>query len=286
MKKFIAGFAVGATMLAGAGQALAYFEDLHLIRSIYTSTGQKEVGSDLGLGLSTTALTPYNVTWPGQPNPAGTSTGVTALTPDYRGDLVSLSDFDAGLPTLRVAYWAHDAANRDFYATGFLTTGYGGTDGDGLGLLGLKQNTADATYNTTQNFYNTGATATTVVKDRLTLGSYWKTFEKGAETSVGSMNANLTAQSFEMTLSLAALQTNGYVDQLLYYFDYNGSQSTKQGVEVAVIRTFLTSDGTTIDLNGTKIATVINPSAVPIPAAGWLLGSGLLALIGIRRRNG
>jgi hypothetical protein len=28
----------------------------------------------------------------------------------------------------------------------------------------------------------------------------------------------------------------------------------------------------------------VNP--VPIPAAVWLLGSGLLGLIGIRRRNG
>jgi hypothetical protein len=56
-------------------------------------------------------------------------------------------------------------------------------------------------------------------------------------------------------------------------------------VEKGVIRTFLTSDGTTIDLNGYNFATVINPSAVPIPGSVLLLGSALLGLFGIRRKR-
>lgn len=30
---------------------------------------------------------------------------------------------------------------------------------------------------------------------------------------------------------------------------------------------------------------IVNPSAVPVPAAVWLMGSGLMALVGIGRRR-
>jgi hypothetical protein len=95
----------------------------------------------------------------------------------------------------------------------------------------------------------------------------------------GSMGDNLKNDSFEMTVSLADLATVGYVDQYLYYFDYDGAGGDKAGVEVAVIRTLL---------DGNQIMTVINPGsapAVPVPAAVWLLGTGLVGLVGIRRRK-
>lgn len=270
MKKFIASVAAGALMLVGASQAMAYFEDLHLIRSIYTTTGAVEVGSDLGAGVETFKVAPNYVP-------------PTTPLNQFRGDVISLSEFDGPLSSLRVAYWSHDEANRDFYATGFLTTAFGGTDLDGLNMLGKKESTGNSTMNGTQRLYGGFGTSKVIVNPKTTIDSYWNAFEKNG-TVTGLFASNLAADSAEMTLSLAALQTEGYVDQLLYFFNYNGSGTTVQGVPIAVIRTFLTTDGRTIDLAGNKLATVINP--VPIPAAGWLLGSGLLALIGIRRRNG
>jgi hypothetical protein len=70
--------------------------------------------------------------------------------------------------------------------------------------------------------------------------------------------------------NLAALNApgNGYVDQWLYY--YGNPTSAGTGVQLFKIRT--NEDGTTD----------INP--VPIPATVYLFGSGLLGLIGIRRR--
>ncbi len=284
MKKFIATIAAGA-MIFTAGQALAFFEDYKLIRSIYTSAGAVEVGSDLGDFSPTTALTPWEVTWPGQPYPAGTSTGVRIPPALYVGDLIPLSTFDGSLSTLYVAYWGHGMADQDFYATGLLTTPYSGTDNDGMTMLGRKQSTADSIFNDVQRYYSLSSSIATSTVDRNNSASYYKKFDSSVNGS-GRMGNNLKNDSFEMTLSLADLLSRGYVDQLLYWFDYNDSNSNVNANPVAVIRTFLTTDGRTIDLAGDKLATVINPSAVPIPAAGWLLGSGLLALIGIRRRNG
>ena len=75
--------------------------------------------------------------------------------------------------------------------------------------------------------------------------------------------------------SLADLATVGYVDMFLY--DYYMNVLVK-GVDPStdysgVLRLY--ADG----------STVLNPTVVPIPGAAILLGSGLLGLVGIRRRN-
>jgi hypothetical protein len=82
-------------------------------------------------------------------------------------------------------------------------------------------------------------------------------------------------------ISLADLATKGYVDQFLYYFATpNSNAASSTGVKVATIRTKLNTNNI--------ITTEINPVSqvtTPIPAAAWLMGSGLLGMIGIRRKN-
>jgi hypothetical protein len=39
------------------------------------------------------------------------------------------------------------------------------------------------------------------------------------------------------------------------------------------------------DFTNTYEGAIINPSAVPVPAALWLFGSGLLGLVGVARRR-
>jgi hypothetical protein len=36
---------------------------------------------------------------------------------------------------------------------------------------------------------------------------------------------------------------------------------------------------------GGSVGLVVNPTAIPVPAAIWLFGSGLLGLVGIARRK-
>lgn len=87
--------------------------------------------------------------------------------------------------------------------------------------------------------------------------------------------------------SLTSLNSAGTLGQSLgfYSFSQNGgagfTQSTKARYENAygVASWLLASDGS---LNYSVAAA---PSAVPVPAAVWLLGSGLVGLVGVARRR-
>ncbi len=73
--------------------------------------------------------------------------------------------------------------------------------------------------------------------------------------------------------NLSALNTvGGYVDQYLYYYGSNPDLGG-QGTAVAKIRT--NADGST---------TLSSLAPTPIPAAIYLFGSGLVGLVGMRRK--
>ncbi|BBO68366.1 hypothetical protein DSCA_22960 [Desulfosarcina alkanivorans] len=76
--------------------------------------------------------------------------------------------------------------------------------------------------------------------------------------------------------SLASLAIDGQVDIYLYQYDGN---TLNTGFDAATDYAAMVS----IFDNGDVVLNA--PSAVPVPAAVWLLGSGLLGLIGIRRKN-
>jgi hypothetical protein len=88
----------------------------------------------------------------------------------------------------------------------------------------------------------------------------------------------------EATISLSALTSGNHeVMSSLYYFHYVNVELA--GTLVAFIRTYMTAgaDGDYATLGDNFIGTEIK--AVPVPAAVWLLGSGLLGLFGIRRKS-
>lgn len=234
-------------VLTLAGQAAAYFEEGHLIRVVYDKTGAgKEVATDLidVTGWKTAANFPINQVVGGGPA------------------AWNLSMFPGkDLADLNVAYYAIIASSIDSWNSGPAT--------------GQTATRTFASYNgaatNVRNYYQTlTATAGTVVGENSETNSYWKLMDKNG-VGIGSF-ASWIWEGLGHA-NLADLATVGYVDQTLYFYDT--SAVNNRGLNVAVLRTM--ADGSTI----------INPTSgpvVPVPAAAWLLGSGLIALVGIRRR--
>ena len=116
--------------------------------------------------------------------------------------------------------------------------------------------------------YSTAASgASMVTLASSSANSYWQSLNLSG-TSVGQFATYVNQVSEK---NLAALASTGYVDQYLYYYPKATNGTNGSGVAIADVRTF--ADGHT------------EISAVPIPAAIWLLGSGLIGLVGIRRRE-
>jgi hypothetical protein len=273
MKK-LAVLAVAAMLVFSlAGQAAAYFEDSHLIRTIYDTTSTTEIGSDLGLK----ALTTYGAYWPPSPN-------------DLVGDLVAKSQFSGGLADLRVAYYAKNFATTDVWATGFGSAapatnppGAFTTDGDALQMGNRKWSNINGAITLVASYYDDGGTSTYVAAKTFANAYYQKLDLNGV--SLGSLAGSLNGTAyFELEVSLIDLITQRYVDQILYFF--NTPDSVTYGLEVATIRTYLDPGVDKIFGNADdKIGTMINPNPVPVPGSVLLLASGLLGLFGFRKKR-
>jgi hypothetical protein len=136
----------------------------------------------------------------------------------------------------------------------------------------------------------TGTQSATLTNTNVTtLSSNVNTFFKNINTLYGSSNTNavngyddgsITSDGLLSPKSwISASYSNGALlgqSQTMYLFATNGAGLSKQSNAYV---------GGTISISTAGLITVTNASAVPLPAAVWLLGSGLLGLVGIGRRR-
>ncbi|MGD9505111.1 MAG: hypothetical protein AB7W37_09365 [Syntrophobacteraceae bacterium] len=257
MKKYLSALLVAAVAVFGAvSQAAAYFEQGNLIRVVYSNDGTTEVATDLGTYNATTLAAATNVS---------------------AGEVSSLlSNFASGttLSDLYVAYYINDiySAGTNPDGTGVYTSGVNDTQSNTKSQY--QQFNSAAKSNTVYYQSLLGTTSDlgsgTVVGNSANLNSYY-TAMIAAGTKAGMFTGFITTQSGEANLGGGSVD---YVDMYLFY--YSKPTSSGSGSIVATVRTYITSDG--------AMYTVINPQAVPIPGALWLLGSGLLSLLGVRRK--
>lgn len=209
MKKLFSVITAAAVLMVSlTGNALAYFEDNHLIRIVYQTNGNVELASDLG--LFTDVL------------------GGTAGP----GDAFSLSQFSgAGYADLQVAYVVGGFSASQWYLSG--AVGQAPVSGTNKGT-GLK-----SAWLGVDSYY--GSAASTVSKDKTNVSSYYDNMDLGG-AAVGKFNNFYTTGMGEA--NLADLATVGYVDQAIYNFPNGTLNSPLAGVQAATIRTM--ADGTTV----------------------------------------
>lgn len=251
MKKKMITLLAGAMMtIAMAGSAMAAFTDQSLVRVIYDTTSSTEIATNLGT-ISTLV---------------GTSNNTITANPFL------LSDFGAtaSLANLRVGYFVVGTAGVSSYAANSLTTTY---------MAPAKLTTFQSYGNSTISYYNSLGTADKIVASQTFTNSYFSDFNKPNVGSYGTtiFNGNVSSAPVTTTgeTSLAALAASSPINMSLY--QYAGqARAYAQGNQALTIA--LNADGTTT-INATSA-----PAATPIPAAAYLLGSGLLGMVGIRRK--
>jgi hypothetical protein len=241
---------VAVLMLGISGQAMAAFtQDGELIRVVFSSAGVYETATDLG---SVTALT--------------TNTGANVVYNTNNFDLAALGGTSTAADSYVVYFSTAASPNRAWVSGSTSLTTMTGVKSAYSGFAG-GAHSAEGLY----SVQGGGATQVTVLMSDP--ASFWTQLTNSG-SGIGNMKGYVAASSGVATTSLADLTTVGYVDQKLFYFASASGIGNTTGVQVATIRTF--ADGHT-ELNP------VTP-AVPIPAAVYLLGSGLLGLVGIRRK--
>lgn len=243
MKKKMIALLAGALMtVAMAGNALAYFEQDHLIRVVYDKAAMTEVATDLGKVQDIIAAA--------KNGPITLGAGADS----YLGSALASSS----LSNLNVAYYSVNVANKDLYLS---------SKADTQSLSGTTSWTAgsSAIANTLGKYASLGGSTVTVGMGDT--ASYWAKLD-GSGTKVGKFNTFYSVANGEM--NLAALATGSEVKQNLFF--WNNPNTTVAGVKQGLTIKTLSTGGTEV-------------SNVPVPPALFLMGSGLLGLVGIRRKK-
>ncbi len=251
---------VALLMLGVSGKAMAAFSEGDLIRVVYSGTGSgTEYATDLGNFSSLTA--------PGSGAYLNDTTDTVSLS---QAGATSWSNANVGYFIMSSTL---NSGNGAAWTSGPTT---GATAAPGQFWSGFQLNAS-----TVLPYYNSIAVGNNASSLQSNASSYW-TNMNGAGYAVGTMGTYLdqTVPGNTAEMNLAALSTTGYVNQMLYYYGAtpDGSTTDIKGTAVASLETLVNSSG--------QLVTVLagTPSPTPIPAAVYLFGSGLLGLIGLRRK--
>ncbi len=255
MKKVL-GIVLGFTLvLAVAGQAAASFEGGNLLVSIY------KPGQELGL-----------------------ETQIDVDTYDFAGALddvvgsFSLGDFNPGTNWADLYVGIYGAEGKVNSTMEFMATKLDYAPAINAAAFG----TAESGMGSVNGYYDAKDTN----NDGKALGlpgdadSYYQKMDLGTTPGkYANLNNGYVGLGLQGEANLGALSTtDGYVDMYLYKIVKSGRSAVlapgNHGEAYqAVIR--LTPDGDVI----------VNPSAVPVPGAVLLFGTGLLGFFGIRRKK-
>ena len=271
MKKLITGIVMAVFLtFAVAGQAMAYFEngsfDGKLVQFIYTEVDGKYSDNEVGTDL----FTDKELSFP---------------TYDFTGSSIVLDTKDAS------TFLDHFTTTSDWadLSVGYYSTTYSYMTGESHRYVAM----------TTPDFFEIGswssiagssvylstkygAEGTPVVVGPTSHAHSYDHLMNSDSTSPGcyaDFSNDYLANVGEANLGALNAGAGSYVD--MYLFEAMG-ESWLDGDFVT--DTYRATMRIGIDDVG-NLYTTMTPNVVPIPGAVWLLGSGLLGLVGIRRRK-
>jgi len=182
----------------------------------------------------------------------------------YNANPFTTSMLGTGFADLYVGYFVYNGSATQAWTSGPLT---GQTSANRQGSN--YQSAAASVLSYYQGLAGGTSQATGV---ETVTGSYVNKMDLGNNTGTNGLMGGLFTAANNADTSLAALTGSTYVDSVLYY--YSAANGAGAGLNIATIETL--ANGTT--------QLISNVSSVPIPAAIYLLGSGLVGLVGMRRK--
>jgi hypothetical protein len=247
-------------VFAVAGQAAAFFEKGNLVQVVYKDS-DKETLTDL---LNTTT---FNWNTPGTTilTAAGTFPGFTAPFSALSGSFFATKTGggigEAWFATTQTTAPGVSSSSLGAFIGG-ATKIQGAADDQGLRTI---------TWNYSDLVDDDGNPSTPPVP-AINASAYDRVFN--SNSNAPGLFAGYTANPGISEVSLAGLATEDYVSMYLYKYNLSLLVESPLGTPyMGELRLF--ADG----------HTEINVNAVPIPAAAWLLATGLVGLVGIRRRR-
>lgn len=245
MKRIMMLLVVAMLLLGVSGQAMAYFTAGDLIQVVYKAGG---TGNEVLTDLGNASAW---TTAGGVP----TSTFTTGINDAFVAGNFAGASWDQ----LNVAYFTYTGTGNFWMS---------GPAGGQTNLGSKKSGTRTAMVNVMLNAAAAG-TAQVVQSSLGTANSYWNILD-GAGLKIGTSAGFVATGSSEA--NLAALASGGSADLYLYYYPTGSSNTAGTGAQLAKL---------TISNGSTHVTT----AATPIPATFLLFGSGLLGLVGIRRKQ-
>ena len=265
MKKLLVILAAGLLVCGVAGQAKATytFNADDLVRVVYYAGASYEEATDLG-SVTSIAANPSTLNDVGYNLETGSSVG-------------NFSSRLTGGGTVEVAYFAVSSSTADLWTSGSGTLGATETNNgynSANGVLTAANNAIVHAYSPSASNGST-ANAWYAITASGSTGQYgyYRNLDKGG-AAIGSFDQFYGNAPGDGEIALAV---GGSAQQGLFHWTIPGT--------LATIFSSLTLT-TTINSAGLIQTSAIAPaSATPIPPSVLLLGSGLLGLVGIRRRN-
>ena len=261
MKKIMITFLVSVMMALTVSNAFAAFGNLELIRVVSDSTSGSTVEVATDLGSISSFIGGNNVTVGG---------GINAFT-----------NFFNPSHNLSVNYYAWQTSTTTKGTLYIASNNTTAPQAAGSSSLKGKLNTIQAFY---AGLSNAAGGATTIVTSNTAIGSFGQQMGMTALGEYGGYTTNFAANA---NVSLASLAT-APVNMTLWQFANNTAitgASTGALVGPAPFTITTNADGSTSF--GLCYADDWPPttSTVPIPPAFFLMGSGLIGLFGMRKRN-